>query len=232
MEGKMGRDYSKFEEKIGYIFSDKKLLEQAFSHSSYINERKVNHEDSYERMEFLGDAVLELVVSQYLFDHYKEKTEGELTKLRASLVCEATLSQCARTMGISDYLLLSKGEELTGGRQRESILCDVFEAVLGAIYLDSGLLAARNHVERFLMTDIEEKQLFYDAKTILQEKMQKDGNKVTYELVEERGPQHSKEFVVHAVIDGVVVGNGIGKTKKAAEQMAAYKTLIASKDEK
>ncbi|MBQ4521596.1 MAG: ribonuclease III [Lachnospiraceae bacterium] len=228
----MGRDYSKFEEKIGYTFSNKKLLEQAFSHSSYINERKVNHEDSYERMEFLGDAVLELVVSQYLFDHYKEKTEGELTKLRASLVCEATLSQCARTMGISDYLLLSKGEELTGGRQRDSILCDVFEAVLGAIYLDSGLSAARNHVEQFLMTDIEEKQLFYDAKTILQEKMQKDGNKVTYELVEERGPQHSKEFVVHAVIDGIVVGKGIGKTKKAAEQMAAYKTLIASKDEK
>ena len=228
----MGRDYSKFEEKIGYSFSNIQLLEQAFSHSSYINERKVNHGESYERMEFLGDAVLELVVSQYLFDHYKEKPEGELTKLRASLVCEATLSQCARIMGIGDYLLLSKGEELTGGRQRESILCDVFEAVLGAIYLDGGLVAARTHVERFLMTDIEEKQLFYDAKTILQEKMQKDGNKVTYELVEERGPQHSKEFVVQAVIDGNVVGKGIGKTKKAAEQMAAYNTLIASKDEK
>ena len=228
----MGRDYSKFEEKIGYSFSNIKLLEQAFSHSSYINERKVNHGESYERMEFLGDAVLELVVSQYLFDHYKEKSEGELTKLRASLVCEATLSQCARTMGMSDYLLLSKGEELTGGRQRDSILCDVFEAVLGAIYLDGGLVAARTHVERFLMTDIEEKQLFYDAKTILQEKMQKDGNKVTYELVEERGPQHSKEFLVQAVIDGNVVGKGIGKTKKAAEQMAAYNTLIASKDEK
>ncbi|MBQ3513581.1 MAG: ribonuclease III [Lachnospiraceae bacterium] len=228
----MGRDYSKFEEKIGYSFSNIQLLEQAFSHSSYINERKVNHGESYERMEFLGDAVLELVVSQYLFDHYKEKPEGELTKLRASLVCEATLSQCARIMGIGDYLLLSKGEELTGGRQRESILCDVFEAVLGAIYIDGGLVAARTHVERFLMTDIEEKQLFYDAKTILQEKMQKDGNKVTYELVEERGPQHSKEFVVQAVIDGNVVGKGIGKTKKAAEQMAAYNTLIASKDEK
>ena len=228
----MGRDYSKFEEKIGYSFSNIQLLEQAFSHSSYINERKVNHGESYERMEFLGDAVLELVVSQYVFDHYKEKPEGELTKLRASLVCEATLSQCARIMGIGDYLLLSKGEELTGGRQRESILCDVFEAVLGAIYLDGGLVAARTHVERFLMTDIEEKQLFYDAKTILQEKMQKDGNKVTYELVEERGPQHSKEFVVQAVIDGNVVGKGIGKTKKAAEQMAAYNTLIASKDEK
>ena len=228
----MGRDYSKFEEKIGYSFSNIQLLEQAFSHSSYINERKVNHGESYERMEFLGDAVLELVVSQYLFDHYKEKPEGELTKLRASLVCEATLSQCAIIMGIGDYLLLSKGEELTGGRQRESILCDVFEAVLGAIYIDGGLVAARTHVERFLMTDIEEKQLFYDAKTILQEKMQKDGNKVTYELVEERGPQHSKEFVVQAVIDGNVVGKGIGKTKKAAEQMAAYNTLIASKDEK
>lgn len=228
----MARDYSKFEEKIGYTFFDKKLLEQAFSHSSYVNERKVNHRDSYERMEFLGDAVLELVVSQYLFDHYKEKTEGELTKLRASLVCEATLSQCARVMEIGEYLLLSKGEEMTGGRQRDSILCDVFEAVLGAIYLDGGLTVARNHVERFLMTDIEEKQLFYDAKTILQEKMQKDGNKVNYELVEERGPQHSKEFVVQAVIDGTVVGMGIGKTKKAAEQMAAYKTLIASKDKK
>ena len=143
----MRRDYSKFEEKIDYTFSNIQLLEQAFSHSSYVNERKVNHVDSYERMEFLGDAVLELVVSQYLFDHYKEKTEGELTKLRASLVCEATLSQCAKEMGISDYLLLSKGEELTGGRQRESILCDVFEAVLGAIYLDGGLNVAKKHLQ-------------------------------------------------------------------------------------
>ena len=222
--------FKKIANKLNFNYKNIDLYYEAFVHPSFANEHRLDFH--YERMEFLGDAVLELVVSQYLFDHYKEKTEGELTKLRASLVCEATLSQCAKEMGISDYLLLSKGEELTGGRQRESILCDVFEAVLGAIYLDGGLNVAKKHVERFLMTDIEEKQLFYDAKTILQEKMQKDGNKVCYELVEERGPQHSKEFKVHAVIDGTVVGEGIGKTKKAAEQMAAYHTLTASKDKK
>ena len=228
----MERDFSTFEKKIGYTFSNQKLLRQAFSHSSYINERRIHHEDSYERMEFLGDAVLELLVSQYLFDHYKEKTEGQLTRLRASLVCESTLAQCAKDMDMGEYLLLSKGEEQTGGRNRDSILCDVFEAVLGAIYLDGGLNAANKHVRKFLLTDIEEKQLFYDAKTILQEKMQKSGIVLVYELIEERGPQHSKEFVVEAVIDGVVMEKGIGKTKKAAEQMAAYKILIASKDKK
>jgi len=187
--------------------------------------------ESYERLEFLGDAVLELVTSEFLFEHYKELTEGQLTKLRASIVCEFTLSTISEMLCLGEYVLLSKGEELTGGRNRSSILCDLFEAVLGAIYLDGGMEAARTYVQTFLLTDIENKSLFYDAKTTLQEMVQKDGKGVvTYEILEESGPDHNKKFVTEVLVDGNSLAQGEGSSKKNAQQMAAYKAILSLKE--
>lgn len=160
------------EERIGYSFKNKNLLKTALTHSSYSNEKKVGHFGCNERLEFLGDAVLELTSSEFLFLNYKDMPEGELTKLRASIVCEPTLALCAREISLGDYLMLGKGENMTGGRKRPSVVSDAFEAVIGAIYLDGGLEAARAFVYRFVMSDIETKKLFYDSKTILQEKVQ------------------------------------------------------------
>ena len=177
-------------------------------------------------MEFLGDAILEYIVSEYLFLKKKEYEEGRLTKLRASLVCEFTLSQISESLGYGDYVRLSKGEELTGGRKRKSILCDLFESVLGAMYLDGGIEPVKEFVHRFLLDDVETKSLFYDAKSTLQEFCQKHGRQLSYELIEERGPEHSKIFVSDAVINGKVTARGEGPNRKTSEQMAAYKTLL------
>lgn len=219
------------EQNIRYQFKDKSLLKRAFSHSSFINEMKRKGMESYERLEFLGDAVLELITSEFLIEEYPDMPEGKLTRLRASIVCEATLSSVSQMLHFGDYVLLSRGEELTGGRNRNSILCDLFEAVLGAIYLDGGMDAARKYVHTFLLTDIENKTLFYDAKTTLQEMVQKDGKgSVTYELLEEKGPDHNKSFVTEVFVDGVSLATGEGTSKKNAQQMAAYKAILKLKD--
>ena len=224
-------DEKAIERNIQYEFKNKSLLKQALSHSSFINEMKKPGMESYERLEFLGDAVLELVTSEFLFEHYKELTEGQLTKLRASIVCEFTLSTISEMLCLGEYVLLSKGEELTGGRNRSSILCDLFEAVLGAIYLDGGMEAARTYVQTFLLTDIENKSLFYDAKTTLQEMVQKDGKGVvTYEILEESGPDHNKKFVTEVLVDGNSLAQGEGSSKKNAQQMAAYKAILSLKE--
>ncbi len=221
-------DEGKIEQSIQYEFQDKNLIRQAFSHSSFINEMKRKGMESYERLEFLGDAVLELITSEFLFEEYRNLPEGKLTKLRASIVCEFTLSSVAKQLHFGDYVLLSRGEELTGGRKRNSILCDLFEAVLGAIYLDGGMESAKKYVYTFLLTDIEHKTLFYDAKTTLQEMVQKDGRGVvTYELIEEKGPDHNKMFVTAVLVDGVSLATGEGTSKKSAQQMAAYRAILA-----
>lgn len=221
-------DYSKLEEILHYQFHNKELLDTAFTHKSYVNESHTVCE-SYERLEFLGDSILEFVSSDVLYHQYPDYPEGKLTKLRASLVCEYTLSQITRDLGYGDYLYLSHGEEMTGGRNRSSILCDLFESVLGAIYLDGGIDAAREYVNRFLLTDIENKSTFHDAKSLLQEYSQGKGLTLEYKLVASRGPEHNKEYEVVAILNGVEKEKGTGSTKKMAEQIAAHRTLLKIK---
>lgn len=215
-----------FEKTIGYQFKDKKLLTQALTHSSYANEKKLGKLGCNERLEFLGDAVLELISSDFLFKKYPGIPEGELTKKRASMVCEPSLAYCARAFGLPDYLRLGKGEDMTGGRNRDSIVSDATEALLGAIYLDGGYEKANGFVQKFILNDMEHKQLFYDSKTILQEMVQETStNPVEYVLVKEEGPDHDKRFQVEVRVDGIVQGSGVGHTKKAAEQAAAYQAI-------
>ena len=221
----MSRDYTDLEKILNYRFKDISHLDTAFRHKSYANEARLG-EPSYERYEFLGDAILQFVTSKHLFLKYPEKTEGELTKLRASLVCEYTLSQITRELNFGDYLYLSHGEELTGGKNRPSILCDLFESVLGAIYLDGGLEEAERYIERFLLTDIESKSTFYDAKSILQEYAQGNGLKLDYKLLSMHGPEHNRTYNVMARLNGEDYEEGSGPTKKMAEQVAAHKTII------
>lgn len=222
---------SDFEEKIGYTFKNQGLLRQALTHSSYANEKHMKKLSDNERLEFLGDAVLEVVSSEFLYKNYPDYPEGDLTKLRASLVCEPTLAFCTRQLELGTFLYLGKGEDQTGGRNRKSILSDALEAVIGSIYLDGGFANAKEFVLKFILTDIEHKQLFYDSKTILQELVQ--GNyteELNYQLVREEGPDHDKTFVVLAQIGEQVIGEGSGHTKKAAEQDAAYKALLKLKN--
>lgn len=223
--------FNALEEKIAYHFQDKKLLRRALTHSSYANEMQVNKFEDYERLEFLGDAVLELVSSDFLFREQEDLSEGELTKMRASMVCEPALAFCARDFSLEQYILLGKGEETTGGRNRDSIISDVMEAVIGAIYLDGGLEEASAFIHRFVLSDLEHKQLFYDAKTILQELVQQEnGGGIRYELVKEDGPQHDKTFEVEVYVGGEKAGRGTGHSKKAAQQQAAYQALLARKE--
>ncbi len=223
----MNEDFSKLESLIGYEFKDKSLLKQALTHSSYANEQKINRSGDYERLEFLGDAVLEVVSSEFLFHKYPDLPEGKLTKLRASMVCEPSLALCARDLKLGSYILLGKGEESTGGRNRESITSDVMEAIIGAIFLDGGMEKAKSHIERFILSDLEDKALFYDSKSTLQEILQgKLKKEFEYILNAERGPEHDKEFDVSVIVDGKELGNGKGRTKKAAEQQAAYQALL------
>ena len=215
-----------FQKKIKIRFHDKKLLTTELTHSSYANERKLPRGKDNERLEFLGDAVLELIMSDYLFKTYKDEPEGKLTKMRASLVCEPTLAFCAKDLALGDYLLLSKGEDLTGGRERDSILSDAFEAVIGAVYLDQGFDEARKFVETYLLQDVDEKVLFYDAKTSLQELVQSFSKQpLTYKLIKEEGPDHQKTFTVEARLGEKVIGTGTGRSKKSAEQTAAYEAM-------
>ena len=219
-----------FEKKIGYTFRDKKLLRQALTHSSFANEKRLNKLSNNERLEFLGDAVLELTSSEYLFHEHEKMPEGDLTKLRASLVCESTLALCARELALGEYILLGKGEAATGGRERESILSDAMEALIGAIYLDGGLTSAKEFIGRFILSDMDHKKLFFDSKTILQEIVQSEYKKqLCYELLSEEGPDHNKKFTVLAHMEGTPLAQGVGRTKKAAEQNAAYHSILMLK---
>ena len=216
------------EGKIGYTFRDRSLLVLALTHTSFANEAHSGHLGSNERLEFLGDAVLELVSSDFFYREKPKLSEGELTKLRASFVCEPALAYCAEQIPLPPYLLLGRGEEMTGGRLRPSIVSDAMEAVIGAIYLDGGLTPARAYIDRFILNDIEGKRYFYDAKTILQEEIQKDKDAVlSYELRGEEGPEPPKRLTVAALRDGVPLAEGEGSSKKEAEQRAAYAALLA-----
>ena len=221
-----------FQNTIGYNFQSEGLLRQALTHSSYANEKHMKKLSDNERLEFLGDAVLELVSSDFLYKNYQKLPEGELTKLRASIVCEPTLALCAKELHLGEYLLLGKGEDQTGGRERKSILSDALEAVIGAIYLDGGFANAKEFVLKYIITDIEHKQLFYVRKTILQEVVQREHECLQYVMTEESGPDHNKSFTVEAHIDNVCLGVGSGHTKKAAEQEAAYRALLKIREDK
>ena len=228
---KQGYNLELLEKRIGYSFQNKLLLKQAITHSSYTNEQKINKYGHYERLEFLGDAVLELVSSEFLFTLHKEKTEGELTKMRASMVCEPSLAFCAKDLEIGEFMLLGKGEESTGGRKRDSIISDAMEAVIGAIYLDGGMDKAKEFINRFILSDLEDKQLFYDSKTHLQELIQgKLKKEFRYILLRETGPEHDKVFEVEVQMENETIGQGSGRTKKAAEQQAAYNALRMFRD--
>ncbi|MBQ6442430.1 MAG: ribonuclease III [Lachnospiraceae bacterium] len=218
-------DMAALEERIGYTFRDRALYLQALTHSSFAHERR-NAQDN-ERLEFLGDAVLELVSSDFLYRNYPQLAEGAMTKLRASLVCEQTLAHCAQEIDLGANLRLGKGEDQTGGRKRPSVLSDAFEALIGAIYLDGGIKDAAAFVHRAVLTDIDQKCLFHDSKTILQELVQAEGKgALTYRLVSEEGPDHDRSYTVAAWIGETQYGSGTGHSKKAAEQDAAYQTLV------
>lgn len=218
--------FDDLEARLGYNFENKSLLKTALSHSSYTNEIKRDKTECYERLEFLGDAVLELSVSEFLFSKFPDRPEGYMTKMRASLVCEPTLAYIARTeLNLQEFILLGKGEEHTGGRNRDSIVSDVFEAIIGAMYLDSGFESAKNFIRKYVLTDMERKIEFTDSKTNLQEIAQEKGLPVRYELVKDEGPAHDKTYYVEVYVGEELSGEGIGKTKKNAEQHAAYAAI-------
>ena len=223
----MSKDLKELEGKIGYKFDDFTLFTKAMIHSSYANEKHLPKYECNERLEFLGDAVLELVSSEFLFHNNPKLPEGELTKTRASMVCEPALAFCARDLDLGEYLLLGKGEDATGGRKRESVTSDAMEALIGAIYLDGGFANAKEFIHRFILNDIEHKQLFYDSKTILQEMIQATaGAHLEYEILRDEGPDHHKVFEVRALSGGEELGRGTGGTKKAAEAVAAYHGIL------
>ncbi len=221
------KDLSILEEKLGYKFKNIKFLETGVTHSSFANETK-EHVPYNERQEFLGDAVLSIIVSDYIFENYTKLPEGELTKLRASLVCEKSLCGFSNELELGSFLRLGHGEEIMGGRERPSILADAFEAVLAAIYLDGGIEPAAKVVLRFVKKALEhvENAAFKDYKTLLQEIIQKNPEeRLSYRLVAESGPDHDKRFEVEVLLNSNVIGHGIGKSKKAAEQLAAHEAL-------
>lgn len=213
-----------FEEKLGYSFKDKSLLELALTHSSYANENKLKKNN--ERFEFLGDSVLGFVTAEYLFTEYKNRPEGEMTKLRAAVVCEKSLFKFAEQIDLGKYILLGRGEDSTGGRNRPSVVSDAFEAVVAAIYLDGGMEAVKPYILRFIKDAVKREASFKDNKSLLQEEIQKvKGNILTYEEVGEEGPDHDKTFIFKVSLNGEVIGEGKGKSKKEAEQNAAGSAL-------
>jgi ribonuclease-3 len=221
-------DLTPLENKIQYIFQNKALLVTAFTHSSYANEHERKIEDN-ERLEFLGDSVLNLVITSYLYNKYPSRLEGELTKIRASVVSEASLHKVAEILELGRYLRLGKGEEATGGRRRSSILADAVEALIGAVYLDSGLESASALVLDLLNSIIKQVmdgKLFRDYKTDLQEILQRDSmDAIEYRIIDEVGPSHDKDFIVQVLHRNRVIGSGSGKNKKEAEQQAARNAL-------
>ncbi len=218
-------DCTQFEKVIGYKFEDKSLLITALTHSSYANENKLPHDN--ERLEFLGDSVLGFVTAEYLFAEFKSRPEGELTKLRAATVCEKSLFGFAQKIDLGKFILIGKGEERTGGRNRPSILSDAFEAVIAAIYLDGGMNAVRPYILSFIKDAVKREASFKDNKSLLQEKIQRQkGNVLVYEEVGESGPDHEKVFTFTVKLNGTVIGTGTGKSKKEAEQAAAGDALL------
>ena len=212
---------------IGYRFENITLLQNALTHSSYANERWHNSLLSNERLEFLGDSVLGMLVAEYLFRTFPDRPEGELTRMRADMVCEQTLAAAANKIGIGEHLLLGHGEEQGGGRKRNSILADAMESVIAACFLDGGIQAALEVVQQFILVEVPVKKLHNaDYKTALQELVQQKKNQVlSYKLVGESGPDHDKKFEVEVSLNGSVVGRGSGSSKKRAEQMAACSAI-------
>lgn len=217
------------EKKINYVFKDRITILTAITHSSYANEKKAKKPKYNERLEFLGDSVLSLTISEHLFNMYPELPEGELTVTRSKIVCESSLARCAADIGLGELLLLGKGEELSGGRNKSSILSDAYEALIGAIYIDGGFKTAKafilKHMESIIQNSMQGK-LFYDYKTQLQEKIQQKGEQqITYSIIGESGPDHNKTFVTQIEINNVVCGKGSGRSKKESEQNAAKDAL-------
>ena len=207
------------EEKIGYKFNDIHLLETALTHSSYANENGDGHNKSNERLEFLGDSVLGFITAERFYIHYQKFPEGELTKLRAATVCEKSLSEFARQLGLGEYLLLGKGEICTGGKERPSILADAFEALIAAIYIDGGMDAAKGFVLSYVDEAVKKHRGFKDYKTVLQEIVQKNpGDLLSYEILSENGPPHNRTFICGVFINSNALAKGTGKTKKAADE--------------
>jgi ribonuclease-3 len=222
------KKFKPLQEQLNIEFNDEKLLVQAFTHSSYVNEHQRRPNDDNERLEFLGDAVLELTISQYLFKIYENISEGELTKLRASIVCEPSLVTFANQLSFGEFILLGRGEENTGGRTRPALLADVFEAFIGALYLDQGLLAVDQFLAQYVYPKISEGSFSHivDYKSQLQEFVQRTGQGVIdYRIIEEKGPAHNREFASDVRISGERLGLGHGRSKKEAEQSAAEEAL-------
>jgi len=223
-------DYSDLEEKIGIKFENKELVQRAFTHRSYLNENRDSNLKHNERLEFLGDAVMELITTDYLFSKFPQKNEGELTSFRASLVNTQTISEVSTELGFNDYLLLSKGEAKDTGRARQYILANTFEAVIGAIYLDQGYDFAKIFIEKFLIIKLDKiikEGLWIDAKSKLQEVIQEElGVTPFYEVIKEEGPDHDKQFTVALFYGKKQVETGKGKSKQEAEQATAHKILI------
>jgi ribonuclease-3 len=228
----LSEDLKKLQQKLQIQFHNKLLLKQAFTHASYVNEHRFSQHQDNERLEFLGDAVLELTVSEYLYNLFPTRPEGELTKLRAAIVCEPSLVKFAEVLNFGQYVLLGKGEELTGGRSRPALLADVFEAFIGSLYLDQGIEAARTFLDRFVFPLISDngKLQMSDYKTELQELTQHHNMELLeYRIVEERGPAHEREFVSEVYMGMECIGRGNGRSKKEAEQQAASVALIQLK---
>lgn len=213
---------TKLEEAIGYHFKNPELLELAMTHSSYANEHKTQ---SNERIEFLGDAVLELVSSEFLYSKFSDLPEGELTRIRAAFVCETALFKTSEKFGLRKYILLGKGEETSGGRNRASVVSDAFESLIGAVYLDGGFANAKEIILRFILDDLD-KQFFFDGKTMLQEVLQSEGTSdPEYLVVGESGPDHDKRYTVRVMSGETVLGEGTDTSKKRAAQAAALQAL-------
>lgn len=221
------------EERLGYSFRNRALLETALTHSSYANENRASGILCNERLEFLGDSVLGVTVADFLYRHFPDMPEGRMTRLRAELVCEQSLHRVALELHLGDYLRLGKGEEHNGGRKRASILSDAVEAVIAAMYLDAGMETAAGFIHRCLLDDVRaiETPTFTDYKTSLQELVQRhSGQVLSYELVGEEGPDHAKTFRVQVCLNGDPIGRGTGRTKKEAEQAAAANALEALRE--
>lgn len=220
--------FQQFQEKINTKFENEKLLWQAFTHSSYVNEHRKKPFEDNERLEFLGDAVLELTVSRFLYLQYPTMSEGELTKLRAAIVCEPSLVSFAHTLSFGELILLGKGEEMTGGRERPALLADVFEAFIGALYLDQGIEKVFTFLEKWVFPKIQQGAFSHvmDFKSQLQEYIQREASgQLSYEILEEKGPAHNREFVSRVLLNGEELGVGSGRSKKEAEQHAAQMAL-------
>ena len=215
------------ENAIGYRFKNITLLQNALAHSSYANERWHDSLKSNERLEFLGDSILGMVVAEYLYRNFPDRPEGDLTRMRADMVCERSLAMIAERIDLGKHLLLGNGEESSGGRTRDSILADAVESVIAACFLDGGMEPARKFIEGFVLTDVPVRKLRNaDYKTALQELVQQKKNQIlSYALVEESGPDHDKHFVVQVSLNGAVVGTGEGRSKKKAEQEAAHNAI-------